>query len=75
MLAYKTAASTQPQGFYSVHGFGAAGGDRCCLVAPWWQIWEHLTRLANSAVRSRGPRPPRYNEVQLYIIPPNNNDK
>ena len=41
---------------------------RCCLVAPWWQIWEHLTRLAYSAVRSRGPRPPRYNEARLYMV-------
>ena len=60
----RSAASTQ--GFDSVLGLGAAGGDRCCLVAPWWQIWEHLTRLAYSEIRSRGPQPPRYNEAQLY---------
>ena len=53
-------------GFRQRSWIGAAGGDRCCLVAPWWQIWEHLTRLAYSAVRSRGPRPPRYNEARLY---------
>ena len=54
--------------FDSVLGLGAAGGGRCCLVAPWWQIWEHLTRLAYSAVRNRGPRPPRYNEARLYKV-------
>ena len=35
MLAYRTVLQ---EGFDSVHGLGAAGGDRCCLVAPWWQI-------------------------------------
>ena len=50
----------------NVLGLGAAGGDHSCLLAPWWQIWEHLTHLTYSAFRNRGPRPPRYNEARLY---------
>ena len=55
--------------FNSVLGLGATGGDRCCLVAPWWQIWEHLMCLAYSTVRNRGPRPLRYNKARLYFPP------
>ena len=44
-------------GFDSVLGLGAAGGDRCWLVAPWWQTWEHLTRLI-STLHSSMPVPP-----------------
>ena len=43
-------------GFDSVLGLGAAGGDHCWLVAPWWQTWEHLTRLI-SALHSSMPVP------------------
>ena len=44
-------------GFDSVLGLGAAGSDRCLLVAPWWQTWEHLTCLI-SALHSSMPVPP-----------------
>ena len=44
-------------GFDSVLGLGAAGGDRCWLVAPWWQTWEHLTHLI-SALHSAMPVTP-----------------
>ena len=44
-------------GFDSVLGLGAAGGDHCWLVAPWWQTWEHLTHLI-SALHSSMPVPP-----------------
>ena len=43
----------------------AAWRVNCCSWYPWWQIREHLTRLAYNAVQYRGP--PRYNEARLYI--------
>ena len=51
MLAYKTVLQAHKAlTAFMNHGLGAAGGDRCCLVAPWWQIWERLTRTARSEV-------------------------
>ena len=53
--------------FNSVLGLCAAGGNRCCLIAPWWQLWEHLTCLVYSAVQNCGPQQPHHSEAQLYI--------